>query len=95
MILSLAYNIFLYYCALSVATGITSYFTVYKEIIAKILDSDANEETKELCNSMLYKFILITTSSVIAPFMIKHTICGPSEDFVETFVNKARKRGDK
>jgi hypothetical protein len=92
MTLSLVYSILYYYCALSIATGVTSYFTIYRHIIKEILESEASDEAKWMVDSWVYKSAVVAVTIIIAPVMLKSVIFGPSESFVQTFLDRINEK---
>lgn len=74
-----------YYSAGALATGITSYFTIYKPILRDL--QSKGWHTWELENPKKTALILILVSTILAPALLKMSICGAREDFIEKYTN--------
>ncbi len=83
MISSIVLNILGYYVAIALATGFTSYFSIYKPILKSL--QEEGHVLWELDNPAMTACILMLLSTLFAPILIKATLFGASEEFIETY----------
>lgn len=84
--LNIITDVLVYYGIFAFATGITSYFSIYRPILREI--SHIVPEALEITQPITTALALITISTALAPVLFKMALFGPTIEFVETYIDQ-------
>lgn len=93
MTLNMVLNMLGYYLAVASATGVTAYFTIYRPILKQL--KEEGYDLWEFNNPKQTAMVLMFISTIFAPLLLKATIFGASENFIETYIENVLESNEK